>query len=173
MHARRNILIIVQNLPVPFDRRVWQEAVSLQRAGFGVSVICPKKKLYTKSFEQLDGVDIYRYSMLYDADRATIGFFVEFIYCWIASLYLAIKVFIHRPFHAIHACNPPDTYFALALLFRPFGVKFVFDHHDLCPEMYVAKGRPPKGFLYRAQLLLERLTLRSAHAVIAVNESHR
>jgi glycosyltransferase involved in cell wall biosynthesis len=168
-----HILIIVQNLPVPFDRRVWQEAVSLRRAGFGVTVICPKKKIYTKSYERLEEVDIYRYSMLHDADRATIGFFIEFIYCWLATLWLALKVYAKRPFQAIHACNPPDTYFALAMLFRPLGVKFVFDHHDLCPEMYVAKGRPEEGALYRGLLLLERLTLRTADAVIAVNESHR
>jgi glycosyltransferase involved in cell wall biosynthesis len=80
---------------------------------------------------------------------------------------------VHRPFHAIHACNPPDTFFALAMLFRPMGVKFVFDHHDLCPEMYVAKGRERAGVLYRGLVLLERMTLRSADVVIAVNESHR
>src|ERR1035437_8624817 len=170
---QRNILIVVQNLPVPFDRRVWQEAVSLRRAGFGVTVICPKKKMYTKSAEQLEGVQIYRYSMLYDADKASVAFFIEFISCWLATLWLAIKAYIHRPFQVIHACNPPDTYFALALLFRPFGVKFIFDHHDLCPEMYVAKGRNRTGLLYRGLLLLERLTLRSADRVIAVNESHR
>ena len=101
------------------------------------------------------------------------GFVVEFLYCWLATLWLAVRAFWHRPFHVIHACNPPDTYFALALLFRPLGVKFVFDHHDLCPEMYVAKGRPAKGLLYRSLLLLERLTLRTADAVIAVNQSHR
>lgn len=173
MKTEPHILIIVQNLPVPFDRRVWQEAVSLKRAGFAVSVICPKKKIYTASYEQLEGVDIYRYKMIYDADTATIGFFVEFIGCWLASLWLAMKIYFRRPFQAIHACNPPDTYFALAMLFRPLGVKFVFDHHDLCPEMYVAKGKPRQGLLYNGLLLLERLTLRTAHAVIAVNESHR
>jgi glycosyltransferase involved in cell wall biosynthesis len=173
MHAGPNILIIVQNLPVPFDRRVWQEAVSLRRAGFGVSVICPKKKMYTKSVEQLEGVQIYRYSMLCDADKATFAFFVEFIFCWLATLWLSIRAYNHEPFQAIHACNPPDTYFALALLFRPLGVKFVFDHHDLCPEMYLAKGKARRGLLYRGLLLLEKLTLRSADAVIAVNESHR
>ena len=173
MRTEPNILIIVQNLPVPFDRRVWQEAVSLRRAGFGVTVICPKKKMYTKSVEQLEGVQIYRYSMLYDADKAAFGFFIEFIYCWLATLWLAIKAYIQQPFQAIHACNPPDTYFALALLFRPLGVKFIFDHHDLCPEMYLAKGRAHKGLLYRGLLLLERLTLRYADAVIAVNRSHR
>jgi glycosyltransferase involved in cell wall biosynthesis len=173
LNSEPHILIIVQNLPVPFDRRVWQEAVSLRRAGFAVSVICPKKKIYTQSYEQLEGVDIYRYAMLYDADKATFAFFVEFVACWLASLWLALKIYIRKPFQAIHACNPPDTYFALALLFRPFGVKFVFDHHDLCPEMYVAKGRPRQGMLYRGLLWLERMTMQTAHAVIAVNESHR
>jgi glycosyltransferase involved in cell wall biosynthesis len=171
--ADRNVLIIVQNLPVPFDRRVWQEAVSLRRAGFGVAVICPKMKPHTKSIEHLEGVDIYRYSLIYEANKGVLGYLVEFGYCWLASLCLALKAYFHRPFHAIHACNPPDTYFALALLFRPLGVKFIFDHHDLCPEMYVAKGRPRRGLLYRGLLLLERLTMRSAHAVIAVNQSHR
>ncbi len=169
----KNILIIVQNLPVPFDRRVWQEATSLRRAGFGVAVICPKKKMYTAGYERQDGVDIYRYPLIFEADKGVTGYFIEFVYCWMATLLLALKAYAHRPFHAIHACNPPDTYFALALLFRLIGVKFVFDHHDLCPEMYVAKGRPRGGLLYRALILLEKMTLKSADAVIAVNESHR
>jgi len=168
----RSILIIVQNLPVPFDRRVWQEATSLRCAGFGVAVICPKKKIYTASYERLEDVDIYRYPLIYEADNGVAGYFVEFIYCWVATLWLAIKAYVHRPFQAIHACNPPDTYFALALLFRPLGVKFIFDHHDLCPEMYVAKGRPRSGLLYRGLLFLERRTLRAADVVITVNQSH-
>lgn len=170
---QRNILIVVQNLPVPFDRRVWQEATSLRRHGFGVAVICPKKKMYTAGYERLEDVDIYRYPLIYEADKGVAGYFVEFVYCWLATLWLAMKAYKHRPFHAIHACNPPDTFFALALLFRPLGVKFVFDHHDLCPEMYAAKGRSHTGLLYRGLLTLERMTLRSADAVIAVNESHR
>jgi glycosyltransferase involved in cell wall biosynthesis len=173
MPTNRNILIIVQNLPVPFDRRVWQEATSLRRHGFGVAVICPKKGTYTAGYERLDDIDIYRYPLIYEADKGVLGYFVEFVYCWLASLWLAVKAYAHRPFQAIHACNPPDTFFALALLFRPLGVKFVFDHHDLCPEMYVAKGHTRSGMLYRGLLMLERMTLKSAHAVIAVNESHR
>lgn len=173
MSSQRNILIIVQNLPVPFDRRVWQEATSLRRHGFGVAIICPKKGKCRASYERLEDVDIYRYPLIYEADKGVIGYFVEFVYCWLASLWLALKAFAHRPFHAIHACNPPDTFFALALLFRPLGVKFVFDHHDLCPEMFVAKGRSRTGLLYRGLIALERMTLRSAHAVIAVNQSHR
>jgi glycosyltransferase involved in cell wall biosynthesis len=173
LEPERNILIIVQNLPVPFDRRVWQEATSLQKAGFGVAVVCPKKKIYTKSYEELEGIHIYRYALIYEANDGVAGYFVEFIYCWIASLWLALKAYMHRPFHAIHACNPPDTFFALAMLFRPLGIKFVFDHHDLCPELYVAKGGRRGGFLHRALLMLEHLTFRSADAVISVNQSHR
>jgi glycosyltransferase involved in cell wall biosynthesis len=173
MQTNRNILIIVQNLPVPFDRRVWQEATSLRRHGFGVAVICPKKGSCTASYERLEDVDIYRYPLIYEANKGVVGYFVEFVYCWLASLWLALKAYAHRPFHAIHACNPPDTFFALALLFRPLGVKFVFDHHDLCPEMFVAKGRSRTGMLYRGLLMLERMTLRSADVVIAVNESHK
>jgi glycosyltransferase involved in cell wall biosynthesis len=173
MASQRNILIIVQNLPVPFDRRVWMEATSLRRHGFGVAVICPKRGPYTASYEKLEDVDIYRYPQLYEADKSPIGFFVEFIYCWLASLWLALKAYIHQPFHAIHACNPPDTFFALAMLFRVLGVKFVFDHHDLCPELYLAKGHPRTGMLYRGLVMLERMTFKSADMVIAVNESHR
>jgi glycosyltransferase involved in cell wall biosynthesis len=173
MNTQRNILIIVQNLPVPFDRRVWQEATSLCRHGFGVAVICPKKGKCTASYERLENVDIYRYPLIYEANNGVIGYFVEFVYCWLASLLLSLKAYAHRPFQAIHACNPPDTFFALGLLFRPLGVKFVFDHHDLCPEMYVAKGRSRSGMLYRGLLFLERMTMKSANLVIAVNESHR
>ena len=170
---QHNIVIIVQNLPVPFDRRVWQEATSLQRGGFGVAVICPKKKMYTASYERLEDVDIYRYPLLYEANNGVVGYFIEFVYCWVTTLCLMLKAYARRPFHAIHACNPPDTFFGIALLFRPFGVKFVFDHHDLCPEMYVAKGHRPAGLLYRSLLMLEWMTLQSADRVIAVNQSHR
>ncbi len=170
---KKNILIIIQNLPVPLDRRVWQECISLYRAGFGVAVVCPKMKGFTKGYEQLEGIEIYRYRMIFEANLGVLGYFVEFVYCWLAALCLSVKAYMKRPFHVIQACNPPDTYFALAWLFRPFGVKFVFDHHDLCPELYVAKGHSRKSLLYSGLLALESMTMRSAHMVIAVNESHR
>ncbi len=171
--SRRNILIIVQNLPVPFDRRVWQEANTLRLAGFGVAVICPKSKTYSKSYERQDGVDIYRYPLLIEADNSVVGYVLEFVCCWFATLWLAFRAYCKCPFHVIHACNPPDTYFGIALLFRPLGVKFVFDHHDLCPELYVAKGHAKSGLIYRTLLLLERMTFRTADMVIAANESYR
>ena len=172
MKTKRNILIIVQNLPVPFDRRVWMEATSLRRHGFGVAVICPKSGPYTASYERLEDIDIYRYPLLLEA-KGISAYFLEFLYCWLASLWLATKAYLHRPFHAIHACNPPDTFFALSWLFRPMGVKFVFDHHDLCPELFLAKGHSRTGVLYKGLLLLERLTMWTADLVIAVNQSHR
>jgi glycosyltransferase involved in cell wall biosynthesis len=169
----RSILIIVQNLPVPLDRRVWQEANTLRRAGFRVAVICPKSKTYTKSYERLEGVDIYRYPLLIEADDSVVGYFLEFLYCWCVTLWLALRAYRRRPFQVIQACNPPDTYFAIALLFRPLGVKFIFDHHDLCPDLYVSKGHVRRGVVYSMLLFLERLTFRTADMVIASNESYR
>jgi glycosyltransferase involved in cell wall biosynthesis len=166
--------MIVQNLPVPLDRRVWQEATTLARAGFDVAVVCPKSQMYAKSYERLDGIDIYRYPLLIEADNSLVGYFLEFTYCWIATLTLACKAYLNCPFQVIHACNPPDIYFAIGLVFRLLGgVKFVFDHHDLCPDLYVAKGHKKGSVVYNLLLLLERMTFRTADMVIAVNESYR
>lgn len=170
---RKHILIIVQNLPVPFDRRVWLEATSLQKAGYEVSVICPQKGKHTASYEQLENVHIYRYPLIYEAGQGALGYFVEFLYCWWATLFFSIRVWMRRRYQVIHACNPPDTYFLLGLLYRPLGVKFIFDHHDLSPEMYLAKGRSRKSLLFKGLLLLEHWTFRSAHQVIEVNQSHK
>jgi Glycosyltransferase len=165
--------MVVQNLPVPFDRRVWQEALSLRRAGFSVTIICPRSKAYGKFYERLEGVHIYRYPLVIESSDSVLGYFLEFTYCWIATFFLALAAYLRCPFQAIHASNPPDTYFALALLFRPLGVKFVFDHHDLCPELYVAKGHPRQGLVYYLLLFFERLTFRTADIVISVNGSYR
>lgn len=170
---KKHILIIVQNLPVPFDRRVWQEATTLKKAGYKVSVICPKKKMYTNGFEILEGIYIYRYPLIYEADKGVLGYFFEFIYCWIFSFFLSIKIYYNKPFNVIHACNPPDTYFLLSLFYRHLNVKFLFDHHDLSPEMFVAKGKKKNGFLYKCLLYLEKWTFNTADLTIAVNESHK
>lgn len=168
-----NILMIVQNLPVPFDRRVWQEALTLRSQGFGVTVICPKSSLWHKSHERIEGVDIRRYPLLIEADTSRAAYLLEFVYCWIVTLWLALLTFISSPFQVIHACNPPDTFFLVALIFRPLGVKFVFDHHDLSPELYVAKGHPRNGAIYRVLRFLERMTFGTADVVMAANESYR
>ena len=169
----KRALIVVQNLPVPFDRRVWSEATSLTAAGYAVSVISPKMKGYTKSFESLEGVDIYRYPLPMDA-RGAIGFAMEFIWCFTMTLLLSLRVAIFgRGFDVIHACNPPEIYWPLAWLWRPFGKRFIFDHHDLSPEMYRAKFEGKTGRLYKGLLFLERMTFRTADVVLSTNESYR
>lgn len=174
MASPGRVLIIVQNLPVPFDRRVWLEATTLQKAGYRVSIISPKgdRKAYSKPYEVLEDVAIYRYPAPPEAWSVP-GYVFEFVYCWIMTAFLSLRVLLRRGFDIIHACNPPETYFALALLYKVFGKKFVFDHHDLSPEMYVAKGGSKDGIFYKGLLLLESLTFKVADVVITTNQSHK
>lgn len=170
-----HVLIIVENLPVPLDRRVWLECQALTRRGYRVSVICPKGP-GDPAREHLDGVDIYKYKPAREA-KGLLGFVWEFTYSWLRTAALSLTVRRNRPFDIIQACNPPDTYWLLALLWRPFGVKFVFDHHDLNPELFVSRFGAPRGGLkwleYRGLLWLERATFRAAHRVISTNESYK
>lgn len=174
MNSPPKALIIVQNLPVPFDRRVWLEANTLREAGFVVSVISPadKKGKYPPGASRLNDIHIYRYPAPPEA-QGTLGYIVEFGYCWILTALLALWIFVRRGFHIIHACNPPETFWLLALPFKLLGVRFLFDHHDLSPEMYVAKGGREGGALHRGLLWLERATFRAADVVTTTNQSHR
>ena len=171
--TQRRVLIIVENLPVPFDRRVWLEATTLTRSGYAVSVICPKAKGLTAAYERLEDIDIYRYPVPVDAGGA-LGFIVEFAWCFLASAWLSLKIALFgRGFDMIHACNPPDSFWLLGLFWRPFGRRFIFDHHDLSPEMYAAKFEREGGFFYNGLLWLERRAFRTARVVITTNESHK
>ncbi len=171
---RRRVLIVVQNLPVPFDRRVWLEATTLQRAGYQVSVICPKMRGFNAGRETIESVDIYRYKLPIEAQSA-VGFVLEFAWCLAFSALLSVRVALFgRGFDVLHACNPPETYWVLGLFWRLFGKGFLFDHHDLSPEMFAAKfERGECGPIYQALLFLERMTFRSAQTVVTTNESHR
>ena len=172
MASAGRLLILVENLPVPFDRRVWQEANSLKKAGYEVSVICPKGKGYSKSFEVINGIYIYRYPLPFEARRAA-GYLVEYACALFWQLILSVKVFIERGFDAIHACDPPDLMFMIGCLYKVlFRKKFVFDHHDINPEAYLAKGGR-KDFFYKLLLLWERLTFRFADISIATNRSYK
>ena len=165
------VLMIVENLPVPFDRRVWQEATTLRDAGYEVSVICPVAEGYEKRREVIDGIHVYRHPLPLEAEGAA-GYLVEYGVALFWEFVLAWRVMLTRGFDIIHACNPPDTIFLIGGFFRLFGKKFVFDHHDINPELYEAKfGR--RDFFYRALLALERWTFRTAHISIATNESYR
>ena len=167
----KRVLIIVENLPSPFDRRVWQEATTLAQAGYGVSIICPTGKGYEKKYEVVDGIHIYRHNLPTEA-AGPLGYALEYSAALFWEFVLAWKVLLTRGFDAIHACNPPDNIFLIGGFFRLLGKKFLFDHHDINPELYEAKfGR--RDFFYRVMLAWERWTFRLAQVSIATNESYR
>ncbi len=170
-HGKR-VVIIVENLPVPFDRRVWAEATTLVEAGYEVSVISPKLKGFDADYEEIAGVHVYRHALREAGGRRS-GYLGEYLSAFVGQMRLAFKVRRERGFDVIHACNPPDLIFLVAAVFKAlFGVRFVFDHHDLCPELYEAKfGR--RGKMYQLMLLLERATFALADVSIATNESYR
>lgn len=168
---QKKVLIIVENLPVPFDRRVWQEATTLAKNAYTVSIICPKSEEYPKSFEVLENIHIYRHPLPVEADGA-IGYALEYSAALFWQFFLAIKILFSRGFDAIHACNPPDNIFVIGFFFKLFGKKFLFDHHDINPELYEAKfGR--RDFFYKVMLLWERWTFKVADVSIATNESYK
>lgn len=167
----RRILFLVENLPSPFDRRVWQEATTLAGAGYEVEIICPTGPGCERRFEVIDGIRIHRYRLPVEAS-GPLGYALEYTAALFWSFVLTLRVLAVRGFDVIHACNPPDLFFLIGGFFKLFGKKFVFDHHDLNPELYEAKfGR--RDFLYRLMLRLERWTFRTADLSIATNESYR
>jgi len=167
---KTGVCIIVENLTVPLDRRVWQEARTLSEAGYRVSVICPKGRGFEQRYELRDGIEIYRHR-LWEAS-GPLGYLVEYAWALAAEFRLALTAYGRTRFRIIHAANPPDTIFLIALFFKLFGVRFIFDHHDLNPELYEAKfGR--RGIFHRLLLLAERLTFRTATVSIATNQSYR
>lgn len=169
---QRRILIIVQNLPVPFDRRVWQEATELTKAGYQVSVICPKGREHTAPYELLDGIHIYRHPLPLEA-KGALGYLLEYASSLFWEFWLASRIFFSHGFDVIHACNPPDNIFLIGAFFKYlFGKKFVFDHHDINPELYEAKfGK--RDFFYKIMLWWERCTFALADISIATNGSYR
>ncbi len=166
---RNRVLIIVENLTLPLDRRVWQEATALRDAGYTVSVICPIGGAYTQRYECLEGIHIFRHPLPLEASGA-LGYAVEYGFALAWEFWLAIKVYNKVGFDVIQACNPPDTIFMLAGFYKLFfGTPFVFDHHDINPELYEAKfGR--RGAFHKLLIWLERMTFRTATVSIATNE---
>lgn len=168
---QRKVLIIVENLPSPFDRRVWQEATSLTTAGYLVSIICPTGKGYEKKYELIEGIHIYRHNLPLEAEGA-LGYLLEYSIALFWEFVLAWKILFKHGFDVIHACNPPDNIFLVASVFKLLGKKFLFDHHDINPELYEAKfGR--RDFFYKVMLFWERMTFRLADISIATNESYK
>jgi glycosyltransferase involved in cell wall biosynthesis len=166
------VLIIVQNLPVPFDRRVWLECRALVEAGYRVAVICPKGPGDPKH-HAVEGVEIYKYRPYRPTQRKA-EFVLEYLYSFVMTAWLALKVRRRGGVDVVQVCNPPDIFWPLVLVLRLVGgTRSVFDQHDLCPELYESRFPDGPRLPYRALRLLERCTYRIADHVIATNGSYR
>jgi glycosyltransferase involved in cell wall biosynthesis len=164
-------VIVVENLPVPLDRRVWQEARALRDDGWDVAVVCPRSSKYPQKYEEQEGIAIYRHPLPIEA-RGPFGFLIEYGSALFWESFLLLKIAISRGFDVIQICNPPDVLFLAAAPYKLLGKRIVFDHHDVCPELFEAKfGR--RGLFYRALLVAERLTFRIADLVVSANETYR
>lgn len=170
-YAGKKILIIVENLPLPFDRRVWQEAKALRDKGAEVFIICPRTKAYNKRYEEINGIKIYRHKILKEAGGKW-EYFIEYPTALISEFFLALWIYFKHGFDVIHACNPPDLICLVALPFKLLGKKFVFDHHDVNPELYKAKFNR-KDIFYKLVCLMEKLTFACADMSIATNNSYK
>jgi len=171
-NRKRRVLIIVENLPVPFDRRVWMEATALRQADYEVAVICPKTRDYPLAYECIDGIHVYRHWLPREA-KGILGYLLEYAAALCGETWLACKVWRRHGFDAIQACNPPDLVFLVAAPFKfLLGTSFVFDHHDPFPELFEVKF-PRHRAMKRFTTWVERLTFRLADRVIASSEALR
>ena len=172
MGKQPGILIIVENLTMPIDRRVWQEATTLRDSGYKVSIVCPKGAQYTKSYELLDGIHVFRHPLPIEADGA-LGYALEYSWALFWEFALSIRAYFKVGFDCVQACNPPDLLFIVGAFWKYlFGKPFLFDHHDINPELYEAKfGK--RGAFHRLLLKLERWTFQTADAAIATNETFK
>jgi glycosyltransferase involved in cell wall biosynthesis len=170
--AGRHVLIVVENLPVPLDRRVWLEATTMVRAGYEVSVISPMGRGWVAPYEMIEGVHIYRHSAPPEAHAGAVAYAREYGHALWHWFGLARRVWRRKRFEVIQGCNPPDLIFLLALWYRLWGVRYMFDHHDVCPELFEAKfGK--RGLLYTVMLIWERMTFATASVSMATNGSFR
>jgi len=169
---RSQVLILVQNLPVPFDRRVWQEGLALTNAGYDVHIVCPRTKDYPLRREMIKGIRIYRYRPGPEARRPA-AYLAEYGIAIISQLYLALRIRLRHRIAVTHVCNPPDLLFLVALPLMALGSRLIYDHHDVCPELMLAKGHGSSSLQVRLTKLFERLTYRACDVSIETNESYR
>jgi glycosyltransferase involved in cell wall biosynthesis len=168
--SKESVCIIVENMTVPPDRRVWREARTLKEAGYAVSVICPKRRGFEASYEELEGIEVFRHAVW--EGSSPIGWLLEYPVALVAEFWLALKVHKRNRFKVLQACNPPDNIFLIALFFKLFGVRFIFDQHDPVPEFFQARFKR-KGFWYHVTRVAERLSFQTADVAIVTNDSCR
>ncbi len=170
--ATPSVLLVVENLPVPYDRRVWQEALALKAAGFRVSVISPATKLCPKLSEFLEGIHIYRYPMMIEGE-GHVGLIAEYMWSFACIFLWTQFVALRRGFKAIVIANPPDLFFPIIWMWRLLGKKTVFDHHDLTPELFATKFHLDRSIVLSFFYFAERRMLRAVDKVISTNESYK
>ncbi|HLV97930.1 MAG TPA: glycosyltransferase family 4 protein [Ktedonobacterales bacterium] len=169
MRQVQKVLLLIENCSVPMDSRVWAEALTLRERGFQVSIIGPKgTNLDQESYVYLDGVHIYRYWSPPNSSNAT-AYVFEYGVAMVRTFLLSLKVLLRHGFDVIHVANPPDTYFVIGLFYRLLGKKFIFDQHDLSPELFQTKFSDRMPFLHRPLLFVERCSYRIAAVVITSN----
>jgi len=171
---KKKVLILVENLPVPHDQRVWREAIALNNAGYKVSIISRKGRNYDNlSYEKIKNISIYRFKA-HEASSNLFSFLIEYTQALIMMFFLSIKVFFKEGFDVIQMCNPPDFLFLIALPYKLFGKKIIFDHHDPFPEMFITKKNKTKSHVfYKILLFLEKMTFKISDIVISTNNSHK
>jgi glycosyltransferase involved in cell wall biosynthesis len=170
-HPGARVLILLQNEPVPSDRHVWNQSTALARAGYDVTVVCPTGEERDRSrFERIDGVEIHRYEPLRGGGGSG-GYALEYLAALRSIRRLARRLARARPFDVVHACSPPDFLLLAVFGLRRRGSRFIFDHHDLTPELYLT--RFGGGLLHRITLAAEQVAFRSTDVVLSVNDSYR
>ncbi len=171
--ATGKVLMLVENATVPKDRRVWLEALTLRDNGFQVSVICPRNEPpYQESYTCLDGIFIYRY-MAPASHGTPINYVVEYGVSLLLIFLLTFRVWLRHGFDIIHVANPPDLFFPIGLFYRLFGKKFVFDQHDLSPELFLVKSGGRMRWIYHMLRFVEWCSYRTTHLVIVINASFK
>lgn len=169
---KKHVLFIVENNAAPHDARVWPEALATQQNGYSVSIISPESDLVRGKYELIDGIDIYRHPRP-TKNSGKLAFIFEYINAVFWEFLLSLKIYKNKPFQIIHAANPPDHLFVLAIFYKIFGVKYIFDHHDLSPELYLAKFSKQKDLVFNVLNYLEKFSCKLADVVISSNESYK
>jgi len=173
MTKKKKILMLVENISVPLDPRVWAEARVLRDAGYEISVICPKGVgRDEESYIYLENIFIYRYRLPIVGNKYQ-AYVAEYSFSLLFTFFLSLKVLFKHNFDVIHAANPPDTFFLIGMFYRLLGKKYVFDQHDLAPEMFMVKFKGRMKLLYRFQIFLEQCSYRASHLIITSNEAQK
>ena len=168
----KHVVFIVENQAAPHDVRVWTEALTIKKMGYNVSIISRQNEKVKEKFECVAGIDIYRHPLPIDKN-SILGYSLEYLSAFIWETILCLRLFLKKRFQFIHSANPPDHIFLIALFFKIFGVKYIFDHHDLTPELFLTKSSKKNKIIYRILIGMEKLSCKVADAVISSNNSYK